>query len=76
MKDQPPMRAMLSFDGHVVSMAQGGWRLSCPSTDLPKWINFHERMRDRANGKYAKFYVQPIAVLKAVHVRLAAKVAA
>lgn len=51
-------------------MKKKAWSMTCPASDLPKWIRLYTALRDRAHGAFRKFYEQDVADLLAAQNRL------
>ena len=67
---QKAFLAVVLDDGRTLVMADSLWHMSCPIGDLVKWVAFYRKMRDRLDGKYAHFYVEPVAALERLATRL------
>lgn len=70
------MRARLSQDG--LSVILGGetpvdWTARFPVTELPAQLRFYRHLRDRKDGRYARFHAPTVAALEAVARDLAAR---
>lgn len=44
--------------------ASDTWDIVLPLDRLPTWIGFHRRLRDRQNGRFARFYADDIKALE------------
>ena len=62
--------ARLSADGSNVIHDSDNWQGRFPVTDLPRWIAFYKRLRDRKGGRYRASYVDEVAALEALKRRL------
>ncbi|MDP2047585.1 MAG: hypothetical protein Q8K33_01645 [Cypionkella sp.] len=58
-------KAIPTLDKSVVIFTSGDWRMRMPVAQLPDWVRLYRRLRDRENGKYSKFYIQPTEALEA-----------
>lgn len=57
-------KAIPTLDKSAVVFTSGDWRMRMAATDLPVWVGLYRRLRDRENGKYSLFYVQPTEALE------------
>lgn len=57
-------KAIPTLDKSAVIFASGDWRMRISVEDLPGWVRLYRSLRDRLNGKYSKFYVQPTEALE------------
>ncbi len=64
--------AHLSADGSTVIHESDNWQGRFPVTDLPRWIAFYQRLRDRKSGRYHASYADDVAALEALGRRLSA----
>ncbi|SFC45536.1 hypothetical protein [Tropicimonas isoalkanivorans] len=64
--------ARLSADGSTVIHESDNWQGRFPVTDLPRWIAFYKRLRDRKGGRYRASYADDVAALEAIRRRLSA----
>lgn len=44
----------------------GGWSGQYPVADLARWAAFYRRLRDRREGRYARFYAPTVEALEAL----------
>lgn len=58
--------ARLSADGSTVIHESDNWQGRFPVADLPRWIAFYQRLRDRKGGKYRGSYADDVAALEAI----------
>lgn len=49
-----------------VRLCTGSWSDTFPVDQLPRWLAFYRRMRDRNRGRYARFYAPTVEALEAV----------
>lgn len=64
------VEARLSEDLRSVHMRRGGWSITFPAADLPRWIALYRRLRDRKHGKWAATYAPDVAALERVEIEL------
>ncbi|NDR57146.1 hypothetical protein FPS10_12035 [Pseudoruegeria sp. M32A2M] len=62
----------MSADGSTVIHESDNWQGRFPVADLPRWIAFYRRLRDRKGGKYRASYADDVAALEALGRRLSA----
>lgn len=60
------MSATPTADGQTVTIAKRYWHASVALADIPGWIEFYRRLRDRKSGAYAHFFTADVAALEAV----------
>lgn len=65
MNEPSQFKAIPTLDKSAVIFASGDWRMRIAVADLPNWVRLYRGLRDRLNGKFAKFYVQPTEALEA-----------
>lgn len=41
------------------------WQMTCPISDLGRWLAFYQGLRDRENGRFARFYAPAVAAIEA-----------
>jgi hypothetical protein len=49
----------------LLRLSKGGWSLTIPASDLPKWIDIYRRLAKRKQGRYAHHYTPDIAAMEA-----------
>lgn len=64
MTEPSHFKAIPTLDKSAVVFTSGDWRMRMPVADLPRWVRQYREWRDRLNGKYSKFYVQPTEALE------------
>lgn len=60
-----PFRCAVTAAGQLV-MRSDRWRMVVPVSEYGMWLKFYRRMRDRQNGRFARFYAQPVQALEAI----------
>jgi len=60
------MKAALSEDGATVLLGDDQWSTVFPVSELPSQIGFYRGLRDRAGGRYARFYASTVSNLEAI----------
>jgi hypothetical protein len=71
--DLAAFKAIPINGGAGVTMRRGAWRQDIKATDLPSWVALYRGLRDRAGGRFAAFYAQPVEALEAAATRLGLK---
>lgn len=64
------MKVLISADGQTVRMRKKAWAMSCPATDLPRWIKTYTDLRDRRAGAFAADYREDLTDLIKAQERL------
>lgn len=64
------MRANLSADGQTVRFRTGQWGEAFPADRIGDKLKFYRGLRDRANGRYAKFYEPAVKCLERVQTQI------
>ena len=59
------LRAIPTLDKSAVVLVKGSWRDRIPAEKLPVYVRLYRDLRDRENGKFARFYEQPTLALEA-----------
>lgn len=65
-----PAVATLSKTKTTVLYRVGQYSVRFPVGDLPQWIAFYKRLRDRKRGRFAKVYQNDVDALVAVQRKL------
>lgn len=66
------MKATLSADRQTLTMKSGDWSMTCPASDLDKWLAFYRGLWERGGkgkgqpGPYARFYEPSVKALERV----------
>ncbi len=53
-----------TIDGDRIKLCLGNYVGTIKVDELPRWLRFYRKMRDREGGKYAKHYQPTVDVLE------------
>ena len=56
----------IAADMAHVAMRHGAWSHTITLADYPRWLAMYRALRDRQQGRFAKFYAQPVQALEAI----------
>ncbi len=68
-----PFFTLITASGATAKMKRGDWSMSCPATDLPKWLTFYRGLIARRPAS-ATFYAPCVASIEAAMTRAGMRV--